>query len=136
EFVFTGIRGQDIAKIKSYEGVDICWVEEAQVVSKKSWDVLIPTIRKPDSEIWISFNPELDSDETYTRFVARPPDGAIVLKLTYRDNPWFPTVLERERLDLKARDPESYQNVWEGECRSSVEGAIYGKEIAKLLETR
>lgn len=135
EFYFTGLRSQDVHKLKSYEGVDICWVEEAQVVSKRSWDILLPTIRRPDSEIWITFNPELDSDETYKRFVLKPPDGSVVVKMNYSDNPWFPDVLEKERLDLKERDPEAYRNVWEGECRSAVEGAIYAKEVAALYES-
>lgn len=132
EFVFAGIRGQDIAKIKSFEGVDIVWVEEAQTVSKKSWDVLIPTIRKPGSEIWLTFNPDLDTDETYQRFVEDPPDGAVLIPISWHDNPWFPDVLAKERDDLKRRDPIAYENVWEGKCRPSVEGAIYQHEIAAL----
>jgi len=135
-FFFAGIRGLDVAKIKSFEGVDRCWVEEAQVVSKKSWDVLTPTIRKPDSEIWITFNPELDTDETWVRFVEKPPDGAVVIQMNWRDNPWFPQVLERERADLLKRDPESYETVWEGKCRPAVEGAIYRKEIEALLRDK
>lgn len=135
EFYFAGLRSQDAHKLKSFEGVDICWVEEGQVVSKRSWDILLPTIRKPLSEIWVSFNPELDSDETYQRFVVHAPENAIVIKLNYSDNPWFPSVLEQERLALKARDEEAYRNVWEGECRSSVEGAIYAKEVAALYES-
>lgn len=136
QFLFAGLRQQDVAKIKSFEGVDIVWVEEAQVVTKKSWEILVPTIRKPGSEIWVTFNPELDTDETYQRFVAHPPEGAVVLKLTYADNEWFPAVLEQERLALKARDPEAYDNVWEGNCRSAVEGAIYAKEIRAAIEGR
>jgi phage terminase large subunit len=106
EFVFTGIRGMDIGKIKSFEGVDVCWVEEAQTVSKKSWDVLIPTIRKPASEIWLTFNPDLDTDETYRRFVDDPPAGAVLIPVGWQDNPWFPDVLAKERDDLKRRDPD------------------------------
>ena len=68
EFLFAGLK-HNITKIKSFEGVDVCWVEEAQTTSKSSWDVLIPTIRKENSEIWVTFNPELDTDETYKRFV-------------------------------------------------------------------
>jgi phage terminase large subunit len=127
QFLFAGLRQQDVAKIKSFEGVDIVWVEEAQVVTKKSWDILVPTIRKPGSEIWVTFNPELDTDETYVRFVAKPQPDSLVLKLTYADNEWFPDVLERERSALEGRDPEAYANVWEGQCRSSVDGAIYAK---------
>lgn len=134
EFTFAGIRQQGITNLKSYEGTDICWVEEAQVVSKRSWDVLIPTIRKPGSEIWITFNPELDSDETYERFVLNPPDGAWVCKANWDANPWFPQVLDQERQDLLKRDPVAYRTVWEGECRPAVEGAIYGREMVALLE--
>lgn len=132
EFFFSGLRTQDVHKLKSYEGVDICWVEEAHVVSKRSWDILIPTIRKENSEIWMSFNPELDTDETYTRFVVNPPKDSVLVYTTYADNPWFPKVLEQERLDLKTRDPIAYDNVWEGKCRASVEGAIYEKEISDV----
>jgi phage terminase large subunit len=74
EFSFEGIR-HNVNKIKSYEGVDIAWVEEAQTTSKSSWETLIPTIRKEGSEIWVTFNPELDTDETYKRFVLKPPPG-------------------------------------------------------------
>jgi phage terminase large subunit len=134
QFIFAGLRTQDIAKIKSLEGIDRVWCEEAQTISKKSWDVLIPTIRKPGSEIWITFNPELDTDETYLRFVVNPLPGSILININYSDNPWFPEELERERLHLKEKDPEAYDNVWEGRCRSSVEGAIYKREISDLVK--
>ena len=100
DFAFVGIRQQNITNIKSFEAVDICWVEEAQVVTKKSWDMLTPTIRKPGSEIWVTFNPELDTDETYERFVLNPPEESIVIECNYTDNPWFPNELEKERLDF------------------------------------
>ena len=132
EFSFAGIRQQGVANLKSFEGVDICWVEEAQVVTKRSWDVLIPTIRKPGSEIWITFNPELDTDETYVRFVADPPEGALVIACNWHDNPWFPVELDKERRDWLRRDPEGYRTVWEGQCRPAVEGAIYAREIAQM----
>ena len=130
EFFFIGLKN-NISKVKSIEGVDICWVEEAHVVSKNSWEVLVPTIRKEKSEIWISFNPELDSDETYKRFVLSPPHDCLSVKIGWQDNPWFPNTLEQERMNLLARDPVSYQNVWEGACRSQVDGAIFGAGIQK-----
>lgn len=136
EFIFAGLSTQTIESIKSYEGVDICWVEEARAVTKRSWEILIPTIRKEQSEIWVSFNPELDTDETYVRFVVNPPPESIVLKLTYKDNPWFSETLKKEMEHLKATDPESYENVWEGKCRVAVEGAIYAKEITRLIEDK
>ena len=125
---FEGLR-HNIASIKSTEGVDICWVEEAQTVSKSSWDTLIPTIRKDDSEIWVTFNPELETDETFRRFVKTPMPGAQVRKIGWQDNPWFPDVLRAEMDHLKATDPDSYMTVWEGHCRQSLDGAIYAKEL-------
>lgn len=133
DFSFAGIRQQGIANLKSFEGTDIVWIEEAQVVTKRSWDVLIPTIRKPGSEIWITFNPELDSDETYERFVLTPPTGAQVIACNWSDNPWFPPELEQERVDWLKRDPIGYETVWNGKCRPAVEGAIYAQEIDSLL---
>ena len=130
EFNFVGLKN-NVANVKSYEGVDICWVEEAQTVSRSSWNTLIPTIRKEGSEIWITFNPELETDETYQRFVAKAPDKAIVQKINWQDNPWFPEVLRAEKDALKMRDPVSYDNVWEGMCRVTIDGAIFGHEMQR-----
>ncbi len=129
EFVFEGIRGIDVVKLKSFEAVDRCWVEEAQVVTKKSWDTLEPTIRKPGSEIWVTFNPELDTDETWARFVENPPDDAVVIAVNWRDNPWFTEDMRKLKDRMRERDPEGYLTIWEGKCRPAVEGAIYRKEI-------
>lgn len=136
EFTFAGIRQQGVANLKSYEGTDICWVEEAQVVTRRSWDVLIPTIRKPDSEIWITFNPELEDDETFARFVTDPPNDAWVRLVNWSDNPWFPGVLDDERRLMQRRDPVGYKTTWEGQCRPAVEGAIYADEIAAAVEAK
>lgn len=134
-FYFEGLK-HNITKIKSYEGCDRVWVEEAQAVSRDSWNTLIPTIRKPGSEIWMSFNPELDTDETYERFVANPPKDSIVIKLNYSDNPWFPEVLRLEMEEMKLKDYKTYLNVWEGECRAALEGAIYANELRLATEDR
>lgn len=136
EFVFQGIRGIDVAKIKSFEGVDRCWVEEGQVVTKKSWDILEPTIRKPGSEIWVTFNPELETDETWVRFVENAPPDAVVIEMNWRDNPWFPPELQKLRESWKQRDPEGYETVWEGKCRPAVEGAIYRKELEAMTRDK
>lgn len=135
-FSFAGLRQLDAGKIKSYEGYDRAWVEEAERISRKSWEILIPTIRKAGSEIWVNFNPQLDSDETYVRFVQNTPPDTALIPMSFRDNPWFPEVLEKERLYLQSTDPESYENVWEGKCRASVEGAIYASEITDAIESR
>ncbi len=114
EFIFKGLR-RNIGEIKSTEGIDVCWVEEAEAVSDESWRVLTPTIRKPGSEIWVSFNPALESDPTYKRFVANPPQRSIIRQVGYKDNPWLPQVLKDEAEDLRKRDPEAFANVWGGE---------------------
>jgi len=132
EFFFAGLKN-NITNIKSFEGVDICWVEEAQTVSKTSWNILIPTIRKENSEIWITFNPELESDETYQRFIVSPPENAIIQKINWYDNPWFPDTLRFEKDSLKNRDPEAYNTVWEGLCRQTVDGAVFANEM-KMAE--
>ena len=128
EFAFVGLKN-NVANVKSYEGIDICWVEEAQTVSRLSWNILIPTIRKTGSEIWVSFNPELETDETYQRFVANPPEDCITMRVNWYDNPWFPDTLRMEKDALKQRDEEAYNQVWEGLCRQTVDGAIFAKEM-------
>jgi phage terminase large subunit len=128
EFSFVGLKN-NVSNVKSYEGVDICWVEEAQTVSRSSWNTLIPTVRKEKSEIWVTFNPELETDETYQRFVLNPPENCIVQKINWSDNPWFPETLKLEKDALKHRDPQGYNVVWEGLCRQTVDGAIFAKEM-------
>lgn len=133
EFSFAGLK-HNITKIKSFEGVDRVWIEEAQTVSKTSWETLIPTIRKPGSEIWLTFNPALESDETYQRFVVNPPASAKVVKINWSDNPWFPQVLHDEMIQLKQKDPDAWLNVWEGNCRVTLDGAIYAKQLREAQE--
>ena len=134
EFIFGGLADHTVESIKSYEGIDVCWVEEAQSVSKRSWDILIPTIRKEGSEIWVTFNPELDTDETYKRFVESSPTDSVVVQMNWRDNPWFPPVLNQERLDCFRTNKEDYDTIWEGKCRLAVKGAIYADEIAEAIK--
>ena len=132
-FSFTGLANNTVESIKSFEGVQVVWCEEAQTISKKSWDILIPTIRKPDSEIWVSFNPNIDTDNTYQRFVIDPPENAKVVKINWQDNPWFPQVLEDERQHSLKTNPD-YANIWEGDCKAAVDGAIYANEIREAQE--
>lgn len=132
-FIFTGLSQQTAASIKSMEGCDVCWVEEAQNVSKRSWDLLIPTIRADQSEIWVSFNPELETDETYQRFVVNPPPDTQVVEVNYHDNPWFPSVLEQERQHCELTNKEDYGQIWEGKCRAAVAGAIYAVEVGDAI---
>jgi len=137
-FLFSGLSDQTSDSLKSFEGIDRVWVEEAHKVTRRSWDILVPTIRKPGSEIWVSLNPELDTDETYVRFVENPPENAWVVQINWRDNPWFPEVLDAERreflrqVELGHRKQDEYDNIWEGRCRAAVEGAIYAGEVGDL----
>jgi len=131
EFIFAGLRNLTVEQIKSFESLDIVWVEEAQGVLRKSWQVLIPTIRKPGSEIWVSFNPELATDDTYLRWVISPPPGAIVMKTSYRDNVWLSKESAAEIEYLRKNDPDSFEHIYEGSTRSTVEGAIYKVEIMR-----
>ena len=114
EYIFKGIR-HNAREIKSTEGVDVAWVEEAEAVSDDSWAILIPTIRKEDSEIWVTFNPAQEQDPTAVRFVQQAPPRAIVQKFSWRDNPWLPEVLKEELEHLRRVDPDRYAHVWEGE---------------------
>ncbi|MFD3300258.1 PBSX family phage terminase large subunit [Aquipseudomonas alcaligenes] len=132
-FLFSGLQSHTVDSIKSFEGVDIVWVEEAHGVSKKSWDVLIPTIRKEGSEIWLTLNPDMDTDDTYVRFIAAPSDDTWVCEINWRDNPWFPSVLNEERKKAKrSSSAEDYEHIWEGKPRRVAEGAIYRHEIDEL----
>jgi len=131
-FLFAGLAQHTVESIKSFEGVDRVWVEEAQTVTKRSWDVLTPTIRKDGSEVWITLNPDMETDETYQRFVVKAPADAFVVQMNWRDNPWWPAVLEKERQETQRRDPDNYSNIWEGEPKRVSEGAIYRFEIERL----
>ncbi len=125
KFVFYGIKN-NVTKIKSIQGVGICWVEEAEAVTKNSWDVLIPSIRgDKHAEIWVSFNPKNILDDTYQRFIVRPPQDSIVLKANYDVNPHFAdTPLLADMLECKERDDDLYRHIWLGEPVADSETAI------------
>lgn len=132
QIFFSGLSDVTAASLKSFEGVDICWCEEAQTISEKSWKTLVPTIRKEGSEIWVTYNPELESDPTHQRFVINPPPDCVSVLMNWSDNPWFPGVLDREREHAKATmRPEDYAHVWEGMCKPAVEGAIYFDQMSR-----
>ncbi len=135
EFNFAGLATNTVESIKSFEGVDIVWCEEAQNISKRSWDILIPTIRKPASEIWVTFNPYMDTDDTYKRFIINKPNNARIEKVNYTDNPFFPKVLEIERERCRNHNAEDYANIWEGDTKAAADGAIYHNEIRQAQES-
>lgn len=132
-FLFAGLQSHTVDSIKSFEGVDLVWIEEAHAISKKSLDTLIPTIRKEGSEIWMTLNPDMETDEVYQRFIATPSPDTWVCEVNWRDNPWFPKVLEDERQKAKrAMLAEDYAQIWEGKARRVAAGAIYRHEIEHL----
>lgn len=118
EFAFAGLKEHTADSIKSYEGFDGAWIEEAHSVSERSATVLIPTIRKPGSELWWSYNPEQEEDYVHQLAAMDDPD-TLVITINWRDNPWFPLELEKERQKLQRINSDLYQHVWEGQCRSA-----------------
>lgn len=125
-FYFSGLSDQTADTIKSFEGCTRVWCEEAQTITQRSWRILSPTIRAPGSEIWATYNPELETDETHQMAVMSPPPGTVSIELNFTDNPWFPEVLEQERQHAeKTMKPDDYGHVWLGRCKPAVEGAIY-----------
>ena len=137
-FIFMGLHHNADA-VKSTEAIRFCWVEEAHGVTESSWDYLIPTIREPESEIWVSFNPRFKYDATSQRFKEHPPPAelhgkpyAFVREVGWRDNPWFPDVLKDEMLTMKASDYERYEHVWEGAYQVVTVGAIFGKQMIAM----
>lgn len=133
-FSFAGLRN-NIDSIKSAEAVDVCWVEEAQSISENSLSKLIPTIRKPGSEIWYTWNPSLKTDAVYQRFVANPPPpGALVKKVSWRDNPWLSAEIKQEMAYLKEQDYAEYLHIYEGELKQFADGSIYREQLLKARE--
>lgn len=131
-FAFKGLRDQDPQKIKSLEGADIAWIEEAQTISKKSFDILLPTIRKKGSEIWISMNRELENDPVWVALGANPDENTFVKKVNFYDNPFCPKEMIELALKTKKTAPEDYQHIWLGEPVSE----ISSKLIAPVLVRR
>lgn len=129
KFLFRGLSDVTADSIKSFEGVDIVWIEEGQSITDRSLKVLIPTIRKDGSEIWITYNPVLDTDPVHVRAMNLPPNS-VSIEINYSDNPWFPPVLEQERLHDQRLLPEhEYAHIWLGRTLPAVEGAIYVNEV-------
>jgi len=124
--IFQGMQNHTADTIKSLEGYDVAWVEEAQSLSQRSLDLLRPTIRKPGSELWFSWNPNLETDPVDALLRGeKPPPGAIVVKANYRDNPWLPQVLAEELGYDQRRDPDKFAHVWLGEYRRNSEARVF-----------
>lgn len=133
--IFRGMNDANADNIKSLEGYDVAWVEEAHTLSQRSLDMLRPTIRKEGAELWFSWNPRNKTDpvDNFFRMSSRPIDAAVV-EVHYKDNPWFPKSLLKEMDEDRARDPEKAAHVWDGAYETAPGGNYYGKELA-FLET-
>jgi len=135
EFLFHGLK-HDPMQIKSLEGIDVCWVEEAQKISNESWNVLIPTIRKKNSQIWIAFNPNLDTDPTYQKFIVNQRENQVTVKVNWNDNPYFSDELRDEMEYQRKLDYDDYLHIWEGECKTASDAQIFkGKFVVEDFET-
>jgi phage terminase large subunit len=140
-FVFEGLRN-NILNIKSMEAIDVCWVTEAEPIPEATWEVLIPTIRRDPpfgpfgqgSEVWLDFNPELDSSYTYKHWVLDPPEGTVVIHCNADDNPWFPEILRKQSEEMKRKDPDAWRTIWGGKTRRVIAGSIYHRELAAAIE--
>jgi phage terminase large subunit len=134
--IFQGMQNHTAESIKSLEGYDIAWVEEAQALSQRSLDLLRPTIRQPDSEIWFSWNPNQPTDpvDAFLRGPGRPPD-AIVVEVNYEDNPWFPAVLRQEMEWDRGRDLEKYAHIWRGQYQRNSEARVFRNWTVRAFRT-
>lgn len=133
--IFKG-TARSMTEIKSLKGIKYCWVEEAESVPKEDWQVLDPTIREPGSEIWVSYNPDQEDAATHRTFTRETPADAIVVDINWRDNPWFPPVLNRLRLAALAMadagDPSAqaaYDWIWEGKCRRITDAVVFRNRV-------
>lgn len=127
-YTFAGLR-RNLDSIKSKARILLAWIDEAEPVSEEAWIKLIPTVREHNSEIWVTWNPESSRSATHKRFRESVPHDAKIVELNWRDNPWFPEVLNRERLEDKAKRPDSYEHIWEGAFKAAHEGAYYAAHI-------
>lgn len=128
EFAFIGLR-HNLDSIKSKSRIRLMWVDEAEPVSETAWAKAIPTVREDGSEIWVTWNPERKNSATHQRFRVDPPEGAKIVELNWRDNPWFPAILNKTRLEDLRKRPEQYDHVWEGDFVTVVEGAYYAASL-------
>jgi phage terminase large subunit len=129
-YKFAGLD-RNIDSVKSKARILLCWVDEAEPVTEDAWQTLIPTLREEDSELWVTWNPKRKDSSTTKRFRDSKDPRTKVAEMNWRDNPWFPAILERVRQkDMKER-PDSYEHIWEGGFATVVEGAYYASSLTK-----
>jgi len=132
-YVFAGLR-RSLDALKSKAKLILAWIDEAETVSETAWRKLIPTVREHDSEIWVTWNPESKESATHKRFRQDQPDNSLIVEMNWQDNPWFPDVLEQERIQDKNKRPDIYDHVWEGDFLVHAEGAYYATEMREAKD--
>jgi|SRR5262249_28128682 len=131
--IFMGMQDYTAESIKSLEGYQRAWIEEAQTLSQKSLDLLRPTIREKDSEIWFSWNPTRRSDPVDQLFMSgEQPTNAVIVKTSWRDNPWWNDTLEQERIDCLVQQPDQYDHIWEGDYQKITAGAYFASALTQM----
>ena len=133
DFAFVGMR-HNLASIKSKAKIRLLWVDEAEPVSDTAWSTADNTVREDGSELWATWNPERKTSATHKRFRDSPPKEAKFVELNWRDNPWFPTTLDKKRLEDKEKRPDQYNHVWEGDFVSVIEGAYFAHSLTVAKE--
>lgn len=128
EYKFAGLD-RNIDSVKSKARILLCWVDEAEPVTEVAWQTLIPTLREEDSELWVTWNPKRKGSPTDSRFRMVKDPRAKVVEMNWRDNPWFPAILERARLNDKNERPDTYEHIWEGDYVTVIAGAYYAKDL-------
>lgn len=129
DYSFIGLR-RNLDSVKSKSKIKLLWVDEADPVTDTAWEKVIPSVREDDSEIWVTWNPERKNSATDRRFRKDPPARCLGAEMNWRDNPWFPAILQRKRLEDKEKRPDSYEHVWEGDYVGLVEGAYFAKQLS------
>ena len=132
-YTFAGLR-RSLESIKSKARILLAFVDEAEQVSGRAWNILLPSVREVDSEVWITYNPESKYSATHERFRENPPKDCKIVQLNYTDNPWFPDVLEQTRLEDKEKRPDQYEHIWMGAFQIFQEGSYYASEMRRARD--
>jgi len=128
DYSFIGLR-RNLDSIKSKSRIKLLWVDEADPVTDTAWEKTIPSVREEDSEIWVTWNPERKNSATHRRFRLDPPPRTLGAEMNWRDNPWFPAILERKRREDLEKRPDSYDHIWEGDFVGLVEGSYFNRQL-------
>lgn len=131
-YKFSGMDKKTILSIKSKAKIRLLWADEAEPISDMAWDIVIPTLRQEDSELWVTWNPARKSSATDRRFRQAKDPRMKVVELNWRDNPKFPAILERQRVKWQRENPDTYDWVWEGAYASAIKGAYFTKQITAM----